>query len=232
MKISARRVGSCRPAGALARAHRRQIRARLRFGQIHGAGPFAGDHLRQVALLLLRRAAKLDRLDGALRQERAEVEGHVRRVPHLFDRGRHELRQALPAVLRILGEPVPAVGAILRIRFLESGRRPDSAILEHARAFAVAARVQRIEHLGGEFRRFLEDRRDRLGRGFLEAGQLAHLFEPGQLVHDEKHFLQWGVVLAHRLVNRARRSIGGRFRTGRRPARNPRSGKSARRGPC
>ena len=33
-----------------ARAHRREVGARLRLGQVHRAGPRAGDHLRQVTL--------------------------------------------------------------------------------------------------------------------------------------------------------------------------------------
>ena len=38
-------------------AHRGEVRPRLRLGQVHRAGPFARDHLRQIALFLLRRPA-------------------------------------------------------------------------------------------------------------------------------------------------------------------------------
>ena len=38
-------------------AHRGEIGPRLRLGEIHGAGPFTGDHLRQIRLLQLLRPA-------------------------------------------------------------------------------------------------------------------------------------------------------------------------------
>src|SRR5215475_7123123 len=38
----------------------RQVRARLRLGEVHGPRPFARDHLRQVGGLLLGRAVMMD----------------------------------------------------------------------------------------------------------------------------------------------------------------------------
>jgi hypothetical protein len=38
--------------------HRRQVGAGLRFGQVHGAGPFAADHLRQVQRLFARQTRR------------------------------------------------------------------------------------------------------------------------------------------------------------------------------
>jgi hypothetical protein len=38
-------------------AQQAQVRAAMRLGQVHGAGPLAGDHLRQVGLLLVVAAA-------------------------------------------------------------------------------------------------------------------------------------------------------------------------------
>ena len=48
-------------------AHRSEVRAGLRLGQIHRAGPFAGDHLGQVRALEIIRAIELDRLDRPAR---------------------------------------------------------------------------------------------------------------------------------------------------------------------
>ena len=111
-----------------ARAHGREIGPGLRLGQVHRAGPRAGDHVGQVLVLERVRAFQLDRLDRALREQRAQVERQVGRVPHFLDGGLHELRQALPAVFRILGEAVPAVVAELLVCLLESRRRPDGAV--------------------------------------------------------------------------------------------------------
>ena len=61
-----------------------------------------------------------DRLDRALREQRAQVEREVGRVPHLLERRGDELRQALAAVLGGLGQAVPAVLDELAIRVLEA----------------------------------------------------------------------------------------------------------------
>ena len=111
-----------------ARAYGSQIGAGLRLGQIHRARPRAIDHLGQERGFLFGRGAQLQRLDRALRQERAKIERHVRRMPHLLDGRRNELRQTLPAVFRILGESIPAVLDELLIRILESRRRLHAAI--------------------------------------------------------------------------------------------------------
>jgi hypothetical protein len=81
-------------------AHQRQVAARLRLGEVHGAGPLARDHLRQVRPCEANRAHVVDRLDRALGEHRAELEGEVGRAPHLFHRGRDEVRQALAAEIR------------------------------------------------------------------------------------------------------------------------------------
>ena len=78
------------PVGAVvlrhrARAHRGQVRARLRLGQDHRAGPLAAHELRQVGALEGVGAAKLERLDRAAREHGAEGERDVRGVPHLLD---------------------------------------------------------------------------------------------------------------------------------------------------
>src|SRR5215471_21368846 len=53
-------------------AQQRQIRPRLRLGQVHGAGPFAGDQPRQIRLLLRLGPAQKDRLDRPLSSDTRE----------------------------------------------------------------------------------------------------------------------------------------------------------------
>ncbi len=156
-----------------ARAHGGEIGARLRLGQVHRAGPRAGHHLLEVELLQGRRAAEVDGLDRALGQHRDQVEREVRRMPHLLDRRAEKVRQPLAAVLRRLGEPVPAVGAELQVRVLESRGRLDRAVVLEARSFAIAADVERVEHVRRELGGLVEDRRRDVGRRLLVARQRA-----------------------------------------------------------
>ena len=54
-----------------------EVGAGIRLGQVHGAGPGAFDHLRQVLLLQFVGSVVGDGLDGAAGQHRAQAEGHV-----------------------------------------------------------------------------------------------------------------------------------------------------------
>ena len=190
------------PVGAVAlrhraRAHRRQVRAGLRLGEVHRAGPHAGDHLVQVGLLQRVAAVAFDRLDRALRQQRAQVERHVRRMPHLLDGGGDELRQALAAEFRALGEPVPAVLAELPVRVAETGGRLHRAVVQAPGAFLVARPVQRVQHVGRELRGLVQHRCHDIGGGLIETRQRGDLVEAGQLGHHEMHFGKRRLILAH-----------------------------------
>ena len=86
-------VGRALGAGA----QRADIGARLRLGELHGAGPFAGHQLCQIDLLQLVAAMGVERLDRAERQQRAEPERDVRRAPDFGAGGVDRERQALAA---------------------------------------------------------------------------------------------------------------------------------------
>ena len=107
-----------RSGGRGAGAHLREIAARLRLGQVHGAGPLAAHHLRQVQLFLLRRTEVLDGFDGALREHRAKLEREVRSGPDLFDRGAEHGRHVLAAEFRLASQRRPAVFAELPVGVL------------------------------------------------------------------------------------------------------------------
>ena len=55
-----------------ARLERAEVGAGVRLGQVHGAGPLARHHLRQVGRLQLVAALRLERVDGAEGQQRAQ----------------------------------------------------------------------------------------------------------------------------------------------------------------
>ncbi|CAB4584031.1 unannotated protein [freshwater metagenome] len=59
-------------------AHGTNIRTSLRFGEVHGAGPFAGDHALQILLFLLFVAVMHEQINCTLRKKRCHRERHVR----------------------------------------------------------------------------------------------------------------------------------------------------------
>jgi hypothetical protein len=65
-----------------------QVRARLRFGEVHRPGPFARDHLGQVLSLLRLGAVMMDGVDRTLVQQQHQAEAHIGRLPHLLHGGR------------------------------------------------------------------------------------------------------------------------------------------------
>ena len=144
-------VGRALGAGA----QRADVGAGLRLGELHGAGPFAGDQLRQIDLLQLVAAMGLERLDRAQRQQRAEAEGDVRRTPD-FGAGRVDReRQALAAERLGAGYRVPARRGPALVGVGPAGRGGDLAGVERD-AVLVADLVERRQHVGGEFAGFLQ----------------------------------------------------------------------------
>ena len=189
-----------------ARAHEREIGAGLRLGEVHRAGPLAGDHLREEALLLLGRAGREQGLDRAVGQQRAEREAQVGAVDHLDAGGADRLRQALAAELDRMLQALPAAFAELPERLLEAGRRRHGAVVP-GRRVDVAFAVERRQHLAAEARAFLEHGLRRLEAGVLEAGQLRDRFEIGELLHAEQHVLD-GRGVAHGMSSLgARRAV-------------------------
>ncbi len=134
------------------RAQFRKIGARLGFGQVHRAGPLAGNKLRQIGPFLIVRTRMKDRLDSPGRQRRADGEGHRGAVQRIDERDGERLRQPLPAPFLGKSERVPAALDISPVGFLEAGARSHDAVLE-ARGGAVAVPVQgrddAVAELGG-----------------------------------------------------------------------------------
>jgi hypothetical protein len=180
-------------------AHQREVAPRLRLGEVHGAGPFARDHLRQEPALEILRAHGIERLDRALREHRAELEREVRGAPHLLHRRLDEVRQALAAEFGGGEHVAPARLDPLPIRLAEAGGHRDLAVLV-LRALAVAARVERREDLGGELARLLEDRVDHVVGEILPAGERVHLLEADHALQHELHVLQRCDVFGHHLL--------------------------------
>ena len=179
-----------------ARAHQREIRAGLRLGQVHGAGPFARDHVGKISGALLPGAGEQDGLDRAVSEQRTQRERQIGAVDHFDAGGRHQLGQALAAEVSGVVQTLPAAFAKLLEGCLEARGRGDRAIGVMHTALDIATAVQGREHLAAEFGVFFEDRIHRLFGRVLAAGQLVNGGEARQFLDDELHVLD-GCGVAH-----------------------------------
>ncbi len=144
-----------------ARAKRREIRTRLRLGEVHRSGPFTGDELRQIERLLALRAVFDERFDRALRQHRTQAERHIGAVHHLEHRNRQRARQALSAMLFGRGQRIPAAVGEGAIGLRKSRRRAHRAVLI-LRTDLVARAVEGSEHSFREPAARIENRGQRV----------------------------------------------------------------------
>ena len=131
----------------------------MRLGEVHGAGPLAGHHLRQVGLLQVLAALQLDGVDGAECEQRTQAEREVGRVPDLAGCRRHQVGQVLAAPFFRRLQAAPAARGELLVGFLPAGRR-DHLAVHQLGAGAIAHHAQGIEHLGAELAGFLHDGAD------------------------------------------------------------------------
>jgi len=104
-------------------------------------------------------------------------------------------RQTLSAVFGGSRERVPAGGGPGLIGVLESGRDGDGAVGE-LRAVAVAGPVDRVEHLAGEARCFLQDIFDIIGREIRIDAVLDCALELAHVAHHEQHLID-GCAIGH-----------------------------------
>jgi hypothetical protein len=175
-------VGRALGAGA----QRPDVGARLRLGELHGAGPFARDELFQIDLFQLTAAMGLERLDRAERQERAEPEGDVRRAPDLGAGSVDRQRQALAAERLRPGHRVPSGRRPAPVGVGPAGRGGDFIIRE-LDAVLVADPVERRQHVGGELAGLLQHRGGDVGVEIAVMAGLDGGRKPGAMVEGEQH---------------------------------------------
>jgi hypothetical protein len=166
--------------------HARQIRAGLRLGQQHRAGPLAGNQLRQVGCPHLRITVVQQKLRRRLRQHRTERECHVGAVPDLAHGRRQQTGQPLCSIFSRKGQAVPAAVDELPIGADEAVRYAHRAVLEHA-PLPVASGVQRRQHLGAEAPRLFENSVHQIVGRLFVARQLADRLEISDLPDDKAH---------------------------------------------
>src|SRR3546814_11196259 len=102
------------------RAQRADVAARGGLGQVHRAGPFAGNQLRKPGLALLLGAIGHQRVDRPRRQDAAQRKAHVGAAERLDNAGREGEGQVLPAIVAGAVDAVPASLDELPVRLLEA----------------------------------------------------------------------------------------------------------------
>ncbi len=167
-------------------AQRADIGAGLRLGQLHGAGPFAGDELLEIGLLQVVGAVRIERLDRRQREQRAEAEGNVRRAPDFGAGGVDRKRQALAAEGFRPRHRVPAAVGPALVGIGPARRGRDLAAVE-LDAVLVAHLVERGEHVGGELAGFFQHRRRDVGVEIAVMAGFDRGFQPGAMVERKQH---------------------------------------------
>jgi hypothetical protein len=180
-------------------AQQAEVGAAMRLGQVHRPGPFAGDHVGQIFVLLLVRALDQDRGDGAGGEAVIHFERLVGGEQIFGDGGADRLRKALAAILLGRGEGRPAALDELVPGLLEARRRRDAAVLVADAAFLVADPVQGRQHLGSEAAALGQYRLDHVGGGVLEAGQVGVALDAEHVLQDEAGLADGGGVAGHEL---------------------------------
>ena len=168
-----------------AAAQRADVGTRLRLGQVHRAGPFAGRQFRQVQRLLLRASVVHQRLDRADRQRRRQREAHVGGTQRLEHRGGQHERHPLPAERFGRSDRAPATGDIGLVCRNEALWHRD-AILAPVRADGIADAVERCPFACGKFPRPLQ-------HGVEDVALDAQIGDLGDMVEHEPLFgNRWG----------------------------------------
>ena len=91
-----------------ARTHQRQIGTGLRFGQVHGACPFAADQFVQVRGFQIVAACGQQSFNGAVCQQRTQRKTQARRIQHFHASRAYGFGQTLAAAIDRVLQTLPA----------------------------------------------------------------------------------------------------------------------------
>ena len=179
-------------------AQRADVGAGLRLGELHGAGPLAGDELGEIFLLERVSAVLGEGVDRRHGEHRADAECHRGGIPHLDAGGVDGMRQALASELGRRRQPIPAGRGPVAIGLFPARRRGDDAVLDGC-PVGVADPVERCDHVGRELAGFFQDGVERLIVEVVDAG-LARFGEPGGVPEREGDVGDRGAVGHRHLV--------------------------------
>ena len=154
-----------------ARLEQAQVGAAMRFGQAHGAGPAARDQRLEEHLLLPVFAVLLQRLDGAVREQREVAPGQVGGIDHFVEQARPpRCGMPWPPCSGASVRPVQPPSTNWSNACLKPGGVVTFAgVLVVRAADLVTDAVERCEHGLGEARGFVQHGIDQFAVGVAEA---------------------------------------------------------------
>ncbi len=170
-----------------------KIGAGLRFGEVHGSGPFAADHFRQVAAFLSWRAAAIDGFNRTLRQHRTQFECEIGRCPEFFHHRPEHRGRALTAIFLGSAQLRPSAVDELRIGRLELLRHRH-ALGGPARTHGISKAVDGRQHFFGKPPGLFEHGIGEIDRIVGELSKPGKTLIADQLVEHEAKFSQGRVV--------------------------------------
>ena len=163
----------------------------MRLGQVHRAGPFAGDHVGHDSVCFSSsRALDQQRRDRARGQPLVHFEAVVGGEDIFADRGADDLRQPLPAIfLRRRSASASRPRTNCSIGLLEARRR-RRPIRRRVRLQPTSSptRLSGCSTSAAKRAAFLEDRLDQVGRRVGEARQVRIAADVEHVVEDEARF--------------------------------------------
>lgn len=178
-------------------AQHAQVGAAVRFGQAHGAGPFAGNQLGQIGFLLLRGTVLGDGVHRAVRQAWVHAPRPVGFTDHFAHSQTQRLWKALTAVLDVVRQAWPAAFDELLVGFFEASRGLHAGLAPGA-AFEVAHTVQRCQYLLTKLGAFFKNGVNHVRRCFGASWKaLIVRFVAEQFVTNEANITQGGLVVRH-----------------------------------
>ena len=153
-------LGTCNVEGAVIVRFRLgaddpEVCAGVGLGQIHGAGPDTGIHVRQVLFFQLITSVGVQREAGAGRKHGGQPECHVGALHHFLELRDEGLGHAHAAKVRVAAKTVPAAFNDGLVRFLEALRRRYLTIVPFAAlliTFAIQGRKYTTADLAGFFK--------------------------------------------------------------------------------
>ena len=179
------------------RGEKPQIRAALRLGQIHRAGPAPFRHLRRIEVFLLRRTMAQERGERALSQPRIHGESHIRRRGEFIHRRRERVGQALAAIFLRNGKADPAAIRERLIGGLEAGGGRHGRVIMASAACLVARLVQRVQNFLAKLSGFGENLRHDVGGQVRETRQIAETLEIQHVIQEENRIVDRRLIAWH-----------------------------------
>ena len=201
-------------------SHQSQVGARLRFGEVHGAGPLAAHQPGQECLAQLLAGVQFQRVQRSLTQQRTQRQGQVGGLPHLLDGLRQYLRQSLSAVGLRRGDSAPAAFDKRLVGLAEALGDVDLPVANIG-AGLVALGIEGREHVRGQLASFVHHRAREFHGGHLAPRKLRNRAHSGYGIQNKQHFIDRRPILGHGSFRKS--GCAGQLLYPRRPNQSPRN---------